>query len=517
MSIICYLKEYNNSNYNIKRLRMAYMDIFAMNKIKRDEYKTVMYYIAVVIIILGTFMIIPMLTAIIYHDSSKYLLSFIASSIICIIMGTLIFLNSERKDITNLSLKGSMFFVMMIWLVTAFFSALPFIISGDLSFIDAYFEAMSGITSTGFTMYEIKLLPYSIAIWRSLLQWFGGLGIIFLLLVIVPSVVSLKRLYFAEGKTEQMMPNIRHTSINFIKVYLVLTTIAITAYVLAGLSVFDAVCYSFTALGTGGFSVNPTNLNNFVNPLIQSITIVLMIMGGTNFLIHYKIMKRDWTNITKDYELRLMFIILIFATSLIAINLYTSGFYGHDVVTILRHSLFQVTSVLTSTGFSSTDINLWTPFSIQVLIVLMFIGGCVCSTAGGIKIYNIAIVLKSLWWSIQQMFIPQKVIFRKKIFHNKLNREITIDTIRTVQVYVFFYILLFLISLVIVLFYCNDFETAYCVVAASIGNTGLSLSYVSQSIPMVVKIVLIIDFWAGRIGIWPILLPIAFMVNKFTK
>lgn len=493
------------------------MDIFSMNKIKREEYKTVMYFISVVIMILGGFMIIPMLTAIIYNDSPKYLYSFVLSSIICIIMGIILFYYSERKDITNLSMKGSMFFVMMIWLVTAFFSALPFLISGDLTFLDAYFEAMSGITSTGFTMYEIDLLPYSIAIWRSLLQWFGGLGIIFLLLVIVPSVVSLKRLYFAEGKTEQMTPNIRHTSINFIKVYLVLTSIAITAYILAGLTPFDAVCYSFTALGTGGFSVNPTNLNNFVNPLIQSITIVLMIMGGTNFLIHYNIMKRDWSNITKDFELRLMFLLLIAATSLIAINLYTSGYYGQDTVTILRHSLFQVTSVLTSTGFSSTDINLWTPFSIQILILLMFIGGCVCSTAGGIKIYNIAIVIKSLWWSVQQMFIPQKVIFRKKIFHNKINREIPEETIRTVQVYVFFYLALFVISLVVVLFYCNDFETAYCVVAASLGNTGLSLSYITPNIPIVVKIVLIIDFWGGRIGIWPILLPIALVINKFTN
>lgn len=492
------------------------MDMFDVNKIKKEEYGTVMYFIAVVIMILGLFMVIPMITAVIYNDSPKYLSSFLLSAIICIIMGILFYVKSERKSISNLSLKGSMLFVMTIWLFTAFFSSLPFLISGDLSLIDSYFEAMSGITSTGFTMYEMDMLPFSIAIWRSLLQWFGGLGIIFLLLVIVPSSVSLKRLYFAEGKTEQMTPNIKHTSMNFIKVYTVLTTIAISLYLIAGLSVFDAVCYSFTALGTGGFSVNPTNLNNFANPIIQSITILLMIMGGTNFLIHYKLMKGDWSNLSKDFELRAMFLIIFAATAIIALNLYLSGFYNHSLIDILRHSLFQVISVVTSTGFSSTDINLWTPLANQVLIILMFIGGCVCSTAGGIKIYNVALAIKSLWWSLQRMFSPKKIIFTRKIFHNKYNQEITPESIQTVYTYIFMYILLFLISLGIVLFYCNNFQTAYSVVAASIGNTGLSLSYISQNIPVVVKIVLIIDFWAGRIGIWPILLPIAYMVNKFS-
>lgn len=491
--------------------------MFNIYKIRKRELKTVIYYISFVTMILGIFMVVPVFNAIIFNDSPKYLYSFILSAIICIVSGIILFFNSERKTITNLSLKESMLFVMLVWLFTALFSSLPFIISGDLSLIDSYFEAMSGITSTGFTMYQINRLPYSIAIWRSLLQWFGGLGIIFLLLVIAPSSVSLKRLYYAEGKTEQMTPNIKHTSFNFIKVYVILTTFAIILYVLAGLSIFDAVCYSFTALGTGGFSVNPTNLDNFSNPLIQLITLILMIMGGINFLIHYRILKKDWKHITKDFELKAMFLIIVIATTIIAINLYTSGYYGQDVITILRHSIFQVVSVITSTGFGSTDINLWTPLSYHVLILLMFVGGCVCSTAGGIKIYNVAITIKSLWWSVQQMFLPKNAIIRRKVFHDKVNRDVSVDEIRTIHVYIFLYIALFLISVLIVLFFNNDFQTTYAVVAASIGNTGLAPSYIAPDIPVIVKIVLIIDFWAGRIGIWPILLPVIYVINKFSN
>lgn len=489
------------------------MNGFKINRIKIEEYNTILYYIGCIIILLGLFMLIPLGVAIIFHDLTRYFLSFLVSGNICFIVGIILLNICNNKKIINMSFKGSLMFVMLIWLITAFFSALPFIISGDLSFIDAYFESMSGITSTGFTLYGDKILAYSIAFWRSFLQWFGGLGIIFLLLVIVPSNVNLKRLYMAEGRTEQMNPNIFHNATNFIKIYLILTIIGISLYILTGLSVFDAVCYSFTALGTGGFSVNPTNLDNFINPYIQLVTLILMIMGATNFLIHYRVMKRDFLNITKDIELRAFYLIIISATIIISLNLYFEGYYNHDIIIILRHSLFQVTSVLTSTGFQSTNIDLWTPFSYHVLVILMFIGGCACSTASGIKVYNIAIMFKSILWEIEQMFLPRNVILKRKVYHYKSVKEITLENITTIQIYIFMYIFIFLISSIIVLMY-TDLQTAYTVVAASVGNTGLAPSYIDLNIPIIVKITLIFDFFVGRIGIWPILLPLLYSYNK---
>lgn len=493
------------------------MNEFNITNINIHEYNTIAHYISCVIILIGLFMIIPIINAILLHDSNKYLITFIISSIICLVVGLIIYFKTNHSKDINISLKASLFFVMLVWLVTALFAALPFIISGDLSFIDAYFESMSGITSTGFTLYESSMLPYSIAIWRSLLQWFGGLGIIFLLLVISPSNASLKRLYLAEGKTEQINPNITHNAINFIKIYVILTVIGIILYLLTGLSLFDAICYSFTALGTGGFSVNPTNLDDFINPFIQLVTILLMIMGGTNFLIHYRIMNRDFSNITKDVELRAFFLIIILATAIIALNLYFEGFYNQDIIMILRHALFQVTSVLTSTGFSSTDINLWTPFSSQILLLLMFIGGCVCSTAGGIKVYNIVIMFKSILWEVKRLILPKNVIIKKKVFHIKQYTTISDHSITIIQVFIILYVLLFMISTAIVLIYSQDFQLSCSVVAASVGNTGLAPSYIDSSIPIVVKITLIIDFWAGRIGIWPVLLPLLYAYNKIAQ
>ncbi len=331
--------------------------------------------------------------------------------------------------------------------------------------------------------------------------------------MISPSISNLKRLYLAEGKTEQINPNIVHNAINFIKIYLVLTIIGISLYLLTGLSPFDAVCYSFTALGTGGFSVNPTNLDDFINPFIQMVTLLLMIMGGTNFLIHYRIMKRDWSNIIKDVELRVFFTIIIVATTVIALNLYFEGFYNHDIIMVLRHSLFQVTSVLTSTGFSTTDINLWTPFSTSILVLLMFIGGCVCSTAGGIKVYNIIIMFKSIVWEVQRMFLPKNMVIKRRVFHDRQSRQISSETISIIHTYIFLYVLLFIVSTAIVLIHCQDIHLAVSVVAASVGNTGLAPSYIDSSLPLIIKLVLIFDFWAGRIGIWPVILPIFAISN----
>lgn len=493
------------------------MRIMNFQKIKMDELNNIIHYIGFVIICMSIFMIMPILVSRIYNDNITYFYSFIFSILISLFAGLILFYKFNSNNLYTLSLKGSLIFVLSIWIITAFFCSLPFILSGDLTFIDAYFESMSGITSTGFTMYSSVPVAYSIRLWRSILQWFGGLGIIFLLLVLIPSIVSLKRLYLAEGKTEQMTPNIKHTSQIFIKIYVILTILAISLYLLVGLDPFNAVCYTFSGLGTGGFVSDSNNLNNFANPLFQIVTIFVMIMGGTNFILHYNIMKGNFRNFYKDIEVRYMFLFILLATILVSINLFQNNLYNHDLLVIFRHALFQVVSILTSTGFQSTDINNWPALSYHVLIILMFIGGSVCSTASGIKIYNIVIVLKSIWWEIQSIFFPKNIIVFRKVFHD--NKEITVsnESLKQIFTFIFAYLLLFVVSMVIVLFFCNDFKVAVAIVAGSIGNTGLGPSYINTSIPLIVKIVLLFDFLAGRIGLWPALLPLFFIAEEINE
>ena len=353
---------------------------------------------------------------------------------------------------------------------------------------------MSGITSTGFTMYSQTPVAYSIRIWRSLLQWFGGLGIIFLLLVSSSIIRQSKKIIFCRRKKpEQMTPNIKHTSKIFIKIYSILTIIAVSLYLLVGLDIFNAICYSFSGLGTGGFSADPNNLNNFRNPLIQIVTMLVMIMGGTNFVMHYHIMKGRWKNMFKDIEVKYMFIFIILATIIIAFNLLQHNVYNHDILVTFRHALFQVISILTSTGFQTTDINVWPALSFHILIILMFIGGSVCSTASGIKIYNVVIILKSVWWEIQSIYLPKNIVIKRKVFHDNKDIDISFMFVRSILMFFITYLLLFVISTIILLIFCNDFQIAYSIVAGSIGNTGLGPSYINTSIPDIVKIVLIFD------------------------
>lgn len=489
------------------------MNSFSINKIKENELKTIGHFTGYICILIGLFMIIPIICAIIYNDHPRYLNSFTMSSIISITIGFLLWVGFSKKNITHLSLKGSLIFVLSIWGTTALFAGLPYFISGELNILDSFFEGMSGITTTGFSLLNYGNYPHSIAIWQSLTQWFGGLGIIVLLLVVVPSSVSLKRLYFAEGRTEQMTPNIKHTTMIFIKLYLMLTSIGIMLYLLAGLDLFDAICYCFCGIATGGFSIHPLDVSFFQRPIIQFITIFIMILGGLNFVVQYRVIKGEWRNLYKDVEIKAFVFLVVTASILVGLSLYFQGFYNHNLLTIARHSLFQVVSVITSTGFSSTSIDYWPPFCYYILILLMFSGSSICSTSGGIKLYNIVILFKAIWWEVKGMILPKNTVIIKKVFHDNKYRDVSNTTIKTILIYVIAYILIFIASFMIIILFCNDFQTAFTLTAASLGNTGLAPTYLSVTTPITVKIVMIIDFWAGRIGVWPLLLSIVYVTN----
>ncbi len=490
------------------------MNTYKLNKLKPDELKTIGHYTGYVCIVMSILMIVPVICGIIYHDPARFINSFIMSFAITLVAGLLLIFLFRRRQLTNLSLKGSLIFVLGIWAIIAIFSGLPYLLSGELGIFDSFFEAMSGITTTGFSLIPEETHPYSVAMWKALTQWFGGLGIIVLLLVIVPSSVSLKRLFFAEGRTEQMTPNVKHTTAIFLKLYLIITSFGVILYLLLGLDLYEAICFTFTAFATGGYSIYASDAHIFDSIPIQIVTMFLMILGSTNFVIHYRILKGNVKNLFKDIELRAMFVIVTIATVLIMISLYTQGYYNQDILVIFRHSLFQVISVMSSTGFVSQDISMWPHFSFFLLILLTFVGGSICSTSGGIKLYNIVILFKSIRWEVEEMMLPKNTIKPKKINHDKKVREISNKTIKTILIFIVSYILIFLFSTFVILFYCNDFSLAVTVAALSIGNTGISVSYISASMPFMVKLILIIDFWVGRISVWPLFLGVLYIINR---
>ena len=493
------------------------MNSFFINKLKASEIKAIAHFTGIICIILGLFLLLPVGCAIIYNDSIRYLYSFIASAIISLVPGLILYYSYKDYKKTQLSLKGDLIFVFGIWGVAALLAGLPYYFSGTLGVIDSFFQAMSGITTTGFSFIPASRTPYSLALWQALTQWLGGLGFIIFILVLVPTTGKLNQLYTAEGRTEQMTPNIRHTSIIFIKLYLLISAIGVALYIMVGLDLFDSFCYMMAAIATGGFSIYPDSVGGFSSLPVQIVTIIQMLLGSTNFILIYRLIKGNFKAFYKDSETKTMFALIATATILITLSHLSSHTYGSDVFITLRHALFQVISVMSSTGFTSTDINMWSPFCYHILIIVMFCGGGICSTAGGIKLYNIYLLLKSVWWEGQTIFLPKNSVNVKKVQHDGRNIELSYTEIRPIIMYIIAYLLIFVVSATIILVFCNDIQVAYALSASAIGNIGVGPEYINVGAPAVVKLVMILEFWIGRIGVWPILLVVVYEINKLNS
>ncbi len=490
------------------------MSSFDINRLKREELYTIGHYTGYVSLVIGIFMLPSVLVSIIYHEDPVYLFAFLISAIILILLGGGLVLYFRKRSIPSLSLKGSLIFVLSIWGLSALFCGLPFLFTGDLGMFDSYFEGMSAITTTGMSIQVAT--THSVTIWESLAQWLGGLGLIILILVLVPSSPGLKKLYLTEGRTEQITPNIKHSTFIFIRLYLILTALALFLYLVVGLNVFDAICYGVCSISTGGFTISTADPYMFNYPAVQLVGMFLMLLGGTNFIIIYNVLKGNVRKYIKDVELKAMFAIIVVATILLVASLYYNGLYGDNLFTIFRNSLFQIVMIVTSAGFTALPMDTWPSFDYNLLILLMFIGGCVCSTSGGLRIYNVVLVLKSIWWEAKSMFLPKNTVIIRKVYHDGKNIEVTDPMVKSILIYFIIYIMIFLISTFVILLVVDDFQMAYTLSASGLGNTGYAPSFVDVSTHVVVKSMLIIDFWIGRMSLWPLLLSIVYGVNMIS-
>ncbi len=454
-------------------------------------------------------MLVPILVALIYGEYNR-IMPFVYSTTISIILGIVLFkLFNSKKE---LSLKSAMIFVTIIWLIGSAIAALPYYLSGDLSYLNGYFEAMSGFTTTGFSMYNLDYASFTMNFWRAFTQWLGGIGIIVMALTILSSPgVNIMRMYSAEGRDERLVPSIRHTSRIILYIYLGYTILSIILFKLAGMPVFDSVFYAFTALSTGGFALQNASLAVYNNAWIEIAAMVIMIIGATNFALHYTILKGNWKEYFKDIETKVSWILLIGGAILITIFLYNTSIYGHNIFTALRYSAFQVVTALTTTGLqtaSPSDITFkWEGLGIFILTILMIIGAGACSTGGGIKWLRIGILAKGMWWEIKSLLLPKSAVISNKIHHIH-DIKVDQDLLRLTGLFVMSYIFIYVISIIIVLFYYPNVAQVLFELASCLSNVGLGSGLLTSTSPVVVKLVFIADMWIGRLEIWPILLLI---------
>lgn len=395
------------------------------------------------------------------------------------------------------------------WFFLALFGALPFTISGAIpNYIDAFFETMSGFTTTGASVLtDIEALPKSILFWRSITHWLGGMGVIVLTLALIPSLkIAGMKLFRAEvpGPTKsKVLPRVAQTSRELYKLYLIITVAEILALKLVGLSWFDSFIQTFGTVATGGFSNKNASIGAFNNPAVEYIIIFFMLICGINFALHFHALRGNFRPLWKDPETKLYAFVTIIACTLISINLVTS--LGYQPETAFRQSAFQTVSILTTTGYATADYNKWPAFSQGVIFLLMFIGGCAGSTSGGIKNVRYLILFKSASRQIAKLFHPKAVI------PVRLGKDvIPEELVESVQSFFFLYFALLLASTLIISAMGLDLLSSVAAVAATLGNIGPGFGVVGPasnyaSIPWAGKLLLSFCMLVGRLEIYTVL------------
>ena len=394
--------------------------------------------------------------------------------------------------------------VAFTWLLIPLLGTLPYVFLG-LGFLDAFFETMSGFTTTGATILNVvEELPKSALLWRSLTQWLGGMGVIALFIAILPRLaVGGSQLFdreFPGPLPERLRPRLRTTARLLWTIYAGFTAAEIALlYFLARLPLFDSVCISFSTLSTGGFTPTAASIGAYGNPLAEYIIMIFMFLAGASFIIHHQLLRRNW-RVIKGEEFRLYLIILAVAVFLLIVS---QGIYSY------REGMFQAISIMTTTGFVTADFSTWHSSARIVLLALMFIGACGGSTGGGIKVMRALTLMKHTGVMMRKAISPKAVI-RVKLNKKPLSEEIVRDIIS----FLFLYLLVAVVASIALCFLGLNLETAISAVAATLGNVGPGLGGVGPTLnyawlPDAAKVILIICMWLGRLELFTVLMIFA--------
>ena len=477
------------------------------------NYRIITYIVGWVFNLQAIFMVLPILTAVIYGE--KDIFAFFAAIIICLVIG----LPLTRKKPSNkvFYIKDGCVAVALSWVVLSITGAIPFVLSGSIPHpIDAIFETVSGFTTTGASILaEVESLPKSILFWRSFTHWIGGMGVLVFLLSLLPLAggyhMNLMRAESPGPSVSKLVPKVQSTAKILYGIYLGMTVLQIIFLLLGGVPLFDTLCITFGSAGTGGFGIKNDSLGSY-STYCQVVTTIFIILFGVNFSAYYLILTKKFKAAFHIEEIRYYFGIILASIILIAINTrhMFSGF-----AQAFQQSAFQVGSIITTTGYSTTDFNQWPALSKTILVLLMFIGACAGSTGGGIKVSRIVLLLKAARKEFQLYLHPNAV---KKIKMDQ--KTVPHETLRSTNIFLSVYLIIFCGSVLLISLDNFDLITNFTAVAATLNNIGPGLEIVGpmgnfSSFSYLSKSVLIFDMLAGRLEIFPLLL--LFFKNTWKK
>lgn len=475
------------------------------------RFRQIFRLIGILNFFLGLSMIAPLIVSLVYSDGS--FLPVLYSLLITSGSGIALFLLIKITDYSSLNQREAMAIVTLGWLSAGFFGSLPFLFSGSIATItDAYFESISGFTTTGASVLtNIESLPRGILFWRSLTQWMGGMGIIVLSIAILPFLgVGGMQLYKAEIPSpvvDKLQPRISETAKTLWKVYLLITLLEIGLLSIGGMPLFDSICHAFSTMPTGGFSTQSASIAQYNSAYFEGVITIFMILAGVNFSLHFRFLKGDFKVFGRDPECRVFLSILAILILLVTFNVY--GTVYHSIGNAFRHAAFQVTSIMTTTGFVTGDYAQWPGLSQIVLLLCMFIGAMAGSTGGAIKVMRIILLVKHGYQEIFRLIHPHAV---RSI---KLGgKPVPAEVLNSIGGFFILYLTLFIVAVIIMSSIGLDAVTSFASVAATIGNVGPGLGLVGPvrnylSVPDLGKWVLTFCMLLGRLEIYTVIILLA--------
>lgn len=470
------------------------------------------YILGTVLIIEGAFLSLPCIVSVVYGETQGF--AFLIVMCAAILLGLLLKLKKPKK--ADFYAKEGFVIVALSWIMLSLVGAVPFTLNGDIpNYLDALFEMVSGFTTTGASaLTDVEALSHCGLFWRSFSHWLGGMGVLVFVLTILPmngSSIYLMRAESPGPSVNKLVPRVKNTAMILYGIYIALTVIEFIFLRAGDMPVFDSLTTTFGTAGTGGFGILNSSMASY-SPYLKGVVTVFMILFGINFNFYYLLLCRRWKDAFFSQE---MWCYLgVIGAAILVITLDISRTVCGNVQEAFGEASFQVASIITTTGYSTTDFNTWPQLSQTILIGLMFMGACAGSTGGGIKVSRIVILFKSMLKELRTMIHPHDVR-RVKIDGRVVEHEV----IRSVNVFVVAYVLIFSISLLAISFDEKDFVTNFTAVTATINNIGPGLAEVGptgnfSAFSPLSKIVLIFDMLAGRLELFPLLLLFHFRTWK---
>ena len=468
------------------------------------NYQMIGFVIGRILLTEAALLALPLVTALLYGEPAG---PFLIPALVLVLVGLV--LSGRKPQRTALYARDGLAVVALAWIAMSAFGALPFVISGDIpNFVDAFFETVSGFTTTGASILtDVESLSRGGLFWRSFTHWVGGMGVLVFVMAILPMTdghgMHLMRAEVPGPSVGKLVSRMSDSAKILYGIYLAMTVIEIILLLAGGMPLFDACVHAFGTAGTGGFSNRALSVGTYQNAYYDIVIGVFMLLFGVNFNLYYFLLVRRFREVFRSEELRAY--LLIVTASVLAITVNIVHIYG-SAATSLRHAFFQVSSIITTTGYSTVDFNTWPTFSKAILVVLMFVGACAGSTGGGVKCSRVLLLLKNVRREIRQIIHPRSVNVVKLD-----GRVVEEKVLHTVTIFLGAYMLIIFAACLVVALDNFSFGTTFTAVVACISNIGPGLELVGPTgnfdcYSFLSKIVMIFDMLAGRLEIYPLMI-----------